>query len=64
MHNGYPPNCSGQNEDACCIGKGDTWLQANLDTYRIVTLFAGAQQPNAAGIGITDDYIITDVFGD
>jgi hypothetical protein len=23
---------------------------------------AGAQQPNAAGIGITDDYIITDVF--
>jgi hypothetical protein len=23
---------------------------------------AGAQQPNAAGAGISDDYIITDVF--
>ncbi|HTP66269.1 MAG TPA: hypothetical protein VMJ66_12835 [Geobacteraceae bacterium] len=23
---------------------------------------AGAQQPNAAGGGMTDDYIITDVF--
>jgi hypothetical protein len=23
---------------------------------------SGRQQPNAAGIGITDDYIITDVF--
>lgn len=152
MHNCYPPNCdssSVENMMQCCIGKGDTWLKENIDTYyqwakennslliltfdenddkrgyqgltnpmiaieskfcdeskidpeycvdlenRIVTIFAGAhikagdyqegkgithvnilrtieamyglpksgkQQHNAAGYGISDDYIITDVF--
>ena len=147
MHNCYPPNCPEDNDNPCCIQKGDTWLQENIDSYyqwaknnnslliltfdenddvrsyqgltnpsvnpddckkrgwdheycvdlqnRIVTIFAGAhirpgdypegkgithvnilrtieamyrlpksgaQQPNAAGMGISDDYIITDVF--
>ncbi len=152
MHNCYPPNCSqGTETDRmnCCIGKGDDWLELNIDPYyqwakmnnslliltfdenddkrgyqgltnpmiaeeykfcdrskidpeycedlenKIVAILAGAhikpgdytegigvthvnilrtleamyglpksgrQQPNAAGYGISDDYIITDVF--
>jgi hypothetical protein len=152
MHNCFPPNCDGATEEErmeCCIGKGDAWLEENIDSYhqwakennslliltfdenddkrgyrgltnpmifsegnfcdeskidpeycvdlenKIVAIFAGAhikpgdytegkgithvnilrtieamyglprsgrQQPNAAGYGITDDYIITDVF--
>jgi len=36
MHNCYPPNCNGETESErmeCCIGKGDAWLQENLDLY-------------------------------